>query len=61
LDRDITTEEIHFAVMQTALEKSPDLDGYIGAFFKVCWDIIKEDLTNAVAEIFALRAGAGAC
>jgi hypothetical protein len=50
-------EEIHTTVLQTAPEKSPGQDRYIGAFFKVCWDIIKVDLTNAIANIFALRAG----
>jgi hypothetical protein len=57
LDRDITEEEIRCVVMQTAPEKSPSPDGYIGAFFNVCWDVIKNDLTNAITEIFALRAG----
>jgi hypothetical protein len=57
LDRDITTEEIRSAVLQITPEKSPGPNGYIGAFFRVYWEIIKEDLTNAITEIFALIAG----
>jgi hypothetical protein len=37
LDRAISEKEIHAAVMQSASEKSPGPDGYIGAFYKVCW------------------------
>jgi hypothetical protein len=36
LDRGIEAEEIHVAVLQTALEKAPGPDGYTGAFFKAC-------------------------
>jgi hypothetical protein len=56
LDRDISEKEIHAAVMQSALEKSPGPNGYIGAFHKVCWEIIKRDLIDAMKEIFDLRA-----
>jgi hypothetical protein len=48
-------EEIHIVVLQSANEKAPDPDGYIGAFFKACWDIIKHDMTAALTEIFELR------
>jgi hypothetical protein len=57
LENDITEEEIKAAVMQTPLEKVPGLDGYIGAFYKQCWDIIKADLIAAIRDIFALRGG----
>jgi retron-type reverse transcriptase len=57
LDRDIEVQEIHIVVLQTVLEKAPGPDGYIGAFFKACWDIIKHDLVGAISEIFDLRAG----
>jgi hypothetical protein len=43
--------------MATSLEKAPGPDGYIGAFFKSCWGIVKQDLVAAIQEIFALRAG----
>jgi hypothetical protein len=56
LERDISEDEIHAAVMQIHSEKALGLDGYTGAFFKACWDIIRVDLTAAIKEIFALRA-----
>jgi hypothetical protein len=49
--------EIKVVVMATAPEKAPGSDGYIGAFFKRCWEIVKQDLVAAIQEIFALRVG----
>jgi hypothetical protein len=43
--------------MQGASEKAQGTDGYIGAFYKVCWDIIKSDVIAAFKEIFELRSG----
>jgi hypothetical protein len=57
LDRDITEEEIHAAVMQIPSKKVPGPDGYIGGFFKMHWNIIRLDLIAALREIFKLRAG----
>jgi hypothetical protein len=57
LDRAISEEEIHAAIMHSASEKSPGPDGYIGAFYKVCWGIIKRDLIAVIKEIFELRLG----
>jgi hypothetical protein len=39
-------------------EKAPGLDGYIGAFYKIYWDTIKDYLVGAVQQIFQLRAKA---
>jgi hypothetical protein len=55
LDKDISDGEIHAAVMQTADVKSPGPYGFIGSFFKCCWELIKHDLAEAIREIFALR------
>jgi hypothetical protein len=43
--------------MAIASEKAPGPNGYIGAFFKVCWETIKQDLVAAIKEIFDLRSG----
>jgi hypothetical protein len=43
--------------MHSASEKAPGPDGYIGAFYKVCWDIIKSDVIAAIKENFKLRLG----
>jgi retron-type reverse transcriptase len=45
------------AVMQTPNEKAPRPNGYIGVFYKSCWDIIKMDVMAALQEMFELRAG----
>jgi hypothetical protein len=52
LDREVTEEEIQAAVIQTLSEKALGLDGYIGGFYKACWDIIK---VEGIKEIFSLR------
>ncbi len=36
-------------------EKAPGPDGFIGAFFKSAWEIIKEDLLSAVRSFFDLN------
>jgi hypothetical protein len=56
LDRDITEAEVHAAIRDTPSEKSTGPDGFIGAFYKRCWEIIRVDLTAAIREIFNLRA-----
>jgi hypothetical protein len=43
--------------MQTPNEKAPVRDGYIGAFYKSCWDIIKTDIMVALREMFELWVG----
>jgi hypothetical protein len=43
--------------MQTAPEKAPGPDGYVGAFFMRYWDIVKQNIIAAIKEIFVLRAG----
>jgi hypothetical protein len=51
---DLTEEEITAAIMCTPTEKAPGLDGYIRAFYKQCWDIIKADIIAVLQELFAL-------
>jgi hypothetical protein len=48
LEEDLTEEEITIAIMHTPMEKAPGPDGYIGAFYKKCWDIIKTDVVAAL-------------
>jgi len=37
-------------------DKAPGLDGFIGIFFKECWEIIKDDLTAAFNQLHNLNA-----
>jgi hypothetical protein len=52
LDRDLTDAEMKAAISQTPLEKATGPDGYIGAFYKACWPIVKQDVMAAVRELF---------
>lgn len=42
-------EEVNAAVMELANDKAPGPDGYIGAFLKTAWPIIKYDIMQAVS------------
>jgi hypothetical protein len=47
LDSPFDVVEIKLAVDDLHAEKAPSLDGFIGLFYKVCWDIIKSDIVAA--------------
>jgi hypothetical protein len=36
-------------------EKSPGPDGFIGSFFRTCWDIIRDDIMAAVNQFYNLN------
>lgn len=44
--------EIFNAVKSLSAYSSPGPDGYTGLFYKICWNIIKLDVTNAVQDLF---------
>jgi hypothetical protein len=41
--------------MQLPTEKGPGPDGYIGAIYMSCWNIIRADLVAAIRHIFFVR------
>ena len=47
----ISEEELKQAVFGLHPEKSPGPDGYTGQFFRVCWQIVKDDLMLAVRKL----------
>ena len=47
-----TEEEVHAAILEIATDKAPGPDGYIGAFYRASWGVIKEDLLAAVNFFF---------
>jgi hypothetical protein len=55
LDADLSESEIDIAIAQLPAEKASGLDGYIGAFFKQCWSIVKQVVVVAIQEMFNLR------
>ena len=55
LEVPFTEKEVHDVIMEMHSEKAPGPDGYIGSFFKSCWDIIKGDLMSAVHFFYELH------
>ena len=44
-------EEVWSVVKDLPLDKAPGPDGFTGRFYKVCWDIIKEDMMGALLAV----------
>nr|GEU47038.1 hypothetical protein [Tanacetum cinerariifolium] len=50
--RDISDQEVKEAMFSMGNDKSSGPDGFTAAFFKGAWDIVANDVTNAVREFF---------
>jgi hypothetical protein len=48
LDLPFSQSEVYAVIKATPKDKAPDSDGFIGSFFSICWEIIKDDLLNAI-------------
>ncbi|KAM0881450.1 hypothetical protein ACQ4PT_032931 [Festuca glaucescens] len=57
LDAPFDVDEIKDVVFSLPSVKASGPDGFIGAFFKACWDIIKADITAAILHLANLRGG----
>ena len=55
LDAPFDDEEIKEAVFSLPSVKAPGPDGFIGAFFKSYWGIIKADVVDAIMQLASLR------
>jgi hypothetical protein len=55
LDEPFTEQEVKIAIQNSLKEKAPGPDGYIGLFFSVCWDIIRQDIMRAVDQFYILN------
>lgn len=51
LEIPFTQEEIKSTIDSMPGDKAPGPDGFTGAFFKHCWDIIQQDLTSALNQL----------
>lgn len=56
LDESITEEEVRVAVFSAPSEKAPGPDGYTGLFYKIAWPIIKDEIMQAIQQLYCLRA-----
>jgi hypothetical protein len=52
LDIPFTEKEVIDIIKEIPAEKAPGPDGYIGLFYKKCWDIIKTDLLEAIMGFY---------
>jgi hypothetical protein len=57
LDAPFSAQEIRDAVFSLPSIKAPGPDGFIGVFFKSCWEIIKADTTAAIIHMSNPRDG----
>jgi hypothetical protein len=55
LDSPFTQDEIASVIKEMPTEKAPGPDGFIGLFYKKCWTVIKEDLTQAIWSFYSHR------
>lgn len=52
LDAPFTVQEIEAVIKAMPPEKAPGPEDFIGCFYKKCWSIIKDDLTQAIMSFF---------
>lgn len=55
LEEDFSEEEIKATIFSLPPEKAPGPDGFIGSFFKVSWEIIKDDIMAAINSFMNLN------
>jgi hypothetical protein len=55
LEFNITIDEIKRAISEMPKENTPGPDGFIGAFYSTCLDVIKKDVCQAVWQLSQLR------
>ena len=53
LEEVFSEDELKVIVQDIAAEKAPGPDGYIGAFYKSSWTVIKEDVLQAVNYFYS--------
>ena len=55
LEAPFTQEEIKEIVFSMPRDKAPGPDGFMEAFFKSCWEIIKVDVAAAINTLFNIN------
>ena len=56
LEVPFSQEEIKNTIYSMPSDKAPGPDGFTGAFFKACWETIKDDIMAAMNSLFTLNA-----
>jgi hypothetical protein len=57
MEEEIIQDEIKKAIVGMPKENAPGPDGFIGAFYNKCWDVIKGEVTATVLQLSQLRGG----
>jgi hypothetical protein len=57
LEADIMGDEVKAAIANILRENAPGPNGFIGAFYHKCWNILKRDVTTVVQQLSQLRGG----
>lgn len=48
----VTTDEIEEVILKGNIDKALSVDGFNMGFYKACLGIIKEDVINAIIDVF---------
>ena len=57
LEAPFLLDELKKAIFDMPREKAPGPDGFIGLFFRSCWDTISEDLLAAITQLVEMGDG----
>lgn len=55
LEEPFSEQQVHKAIKEMPSDKAPGPDGFARTFFKVCWEIVKEDILLVFNSIYNLR------
>jgi hypothetical protein len=55
LEAPFSLDEVKETTFSMPSDKAPGPDGFIGIFFKECWDIIKVDVLEAFNQLYAMN------
>lgn len=55
LEAPFSEDEVETIIKSMSSDKAPSPDGFTGAFFKACWEIIKDDVMDTMHSLFHLN------
>jgi hypothetical protein len=55
LDAELQEDEVRQAILDMTKENAPRPDGFIGAFYIKCWEIVKNKVVQSVRQLSQLR------
>lgn len=55
LEVPITEEEVWRTIKHLPLDKAPGPDGLTGRFYRICWEVIKDDIMRAISAVWSRK------